>query len=87
VLTAFRLPGRLNVSQVAELIGCQPHDVPVLVKAGLLKPLGNGPQNRTKYFASLQIVAAIGELRWLDKATTTICQRARKGDGTVAVET
>ena len=80
VLSTLRLPARLNANQTAELIGCQPHDIPILIKAGLLKPLGSGPANRAKYFASLHILAATSETRWLEKATTTLCRRASKRD-------
>ncbi len=43
-------PARLNVEQVAWLLGCQLHDVPVLVSAAklALKPLGNSGANGVK---------------------------------------
>ena len=49
-------PARLTVEQVAWLLGCQPHDVPVLVAAKLLKPLGNLPQNGVKFFATADLL-------------------------------
>jgi len=34
-----QLPARLTAEQAAWVINCQPHDVPILVAARLLKPL------------------------------------------------
>ena len=36
-----QLPARLNAEQAAWVLNCQAHDVPILVGARLLKPLGN----------------------------------------------
>jgi hypothetical protein len=44
-----RLPARLTVEQVAWVLNCQPHDVPILVAARLLKPLGSPPPNSVKF--------------------------------------
>jgi hypothetical protein len=41
-LTLLKLPGRLTAEQAAWLINCQPHDIPALVAAKLLKPLSIG---------------------------------------------
>jgi hypothetical protein len=38
-----RLPARLTAEQTAWVLGCQPHDVPILMAARLLKPLGHPP--------------------------------------------
>jgi hypothetical protein len=40
-----KLPARLTAEQVAWVINCQPHDVPVLVAAQLLKPSGTPPRS------------------------------------------
>ena len=52
LLNCRRLPSRLTAEQVAVLLGCQTHDIPVIVRAGLLRPLGNPVQNATKWFAT-----------------------------------
>jgi hypothetical protein len=67
-------PARLNVEQVAWLLGCQPHDVPVLVAARLLKPLGNPPQNGTKFFATAELIEQTKERNWLARVTIAINQ-------------
>jgi hypothetical protein len=35
---------------------CQPHDIPVLVSARLLKPLSNPQPNSVKYLASMEVL-------------------------------
>jgi hypothetical protein len=72
LLSLTRLPGRLNVNQVAELLGFATHDIPILVRANLLKPLGNPVANATKYFASSDIVDHTGDRTWLHKATKEV---------------
>jgi hypothetical protein len=67
-------PARLNVEQVAWVLGCQPHDVPVLVSAKLLKPLGNPPPNGIKFFATAELVELMKERNWLTRVTVTINQ-------------
>ncbi len=44
LLSVQRLPGRINQDQVSQLLGFMPYDIPALVKAKMLKPLGNPPQ-------------------------------------------
>ena len=43
-------PARLTAEQVAWVLGCQPHDVPVLIATRLLKPLGSPLPSSVKYF-------------------------------------
>jgi hypothetical protein len=37
-------PARLTVEEATWVLGCQPHDVPILIASRLLKPLRNPPQ-------------------------------------------
>src|SRR5208283_3555789 len=50
-----QLPARLTAEETAWLLNCQVHDIPALVAAKLIKPLGNPPQNGTKYFATADL--------------------------------
>ena len=75
VLGATRLPARLNSEQTAELLGIQPHDIPALMRADLLKPLGGGPRNCVKYFAAIDIEEKSRDVRWLDKASKAVSRR------------
>ena len=69
-----RPPARLNVEQVAWMLNCQEHDIPTLVAAKLLKPLGNPSPNGTKYFATADVLAVLEDRAWLNRATATIQQ-------------
>jgi hypothetical protein len=67
-------PARLTVEQAAWLLGCQPHDVPILVAARLLKPLGNPAPNAIKFFATAEILEQAKDRSWLAKITNTVNQ-------------
>lgn len=73
-----RLPARLTAEQAAWVINCQPHDVPVLVAARLLKPLGNPVQNAVKYFAAIDLLELMEDRAWLTKVTAAINQHWQK---------
>jgi hypothetical protein len=75
LLNVRRLPGRLTTSQSAVILGFQEHDIPVLVDARLLTPLGKPVANAPKYFAAVDILGAAADPEWLGKATRTISKR------------
>jgi hypothetical protein len=74
-------PARLTAEQTAWAQNCQPHDVPILVAARLLKPLGNPPPNRVKYFASLEVQILTKDRTWLAKITNALNQHWRTKNG------
>ena len=74
VLNCRRLPARLNISETGLLLGFQEHDIPVLVAAKLLTPLGKPAQNAPKYFASIEILACADDREWLSSATRAIAK-------------
>ena len=67
-------PARLTAEQTAWVLNCQPHDVPILVAARLLKPLGNPPPNSVKLFASLELMEQVEDRAWLAKVTNALNQ-------------
>ncbi len=69
-----QLPSRLTAEQAAWVINCQPHDIPVLVSARLLKPLGNPPPNSVKFFAAAEVLEQVKDRAWLARVTNTINQ-------------
>jgi len=71
-------PARLTVEQAAWVLGCQPHDVPILVACRLLKPLGNPPPNGIKFFATAEVTEMGRDRAWLSKMTQTISQHWHK---------
>ncbi|KAB2908467.1 MAG: hypothetical protein F9K30_23485 [Dechloromonas sp.] len=72
-----QLPARLTAEQAAWVLNCQPHDVPILAVARLLKPLGNPPQNSVKYFSSLEILELAKDRTWLARMTNAVTQHWR----------
>jgi len=76
-----QLPARLTAEQAGWVLNCQPHDIPALVNARLLKPLGNPSQNSTKYFATADVLEITKDRAWLVKVTNTICQHWRRQNG------
>jgi len=73
-----QLPARLTAEQAAWVLNCQPHDMPALVAAKLLKPLGNPPQNGIKYFATAELLEASKDRHWLVRMSGTIYQHWQK---------
>jgi hypothetical protein len=66
------LPARLTAEQAAWVLNCQPHDIPALVAAKLLKPLGNPAANSVKYFATDDLLENLKDRHWLTRVTSTI---------------
>jgi hypothetical protein len=69
-----RLPARLDVNQAAEILGFLPHEIPMLLKAGLLKPLGKPAANGHKFFSAVEISALSENRSWLNKATRAVAR-------------
>ena len=69
-----QLPARLMAEQAVWVLNCQPHDVPVLVAARLLKPLGNPPPNSVKFFAALEVLEQVKDRAWLARVTNALNQ-------------
>jgi hypothetical protein len=76
-----QLPARLTAEQAAWVLNCQPHDVPILVAARMLKPLGNPPANSVKFFATLELLELVKDRTWLAKVTNALNQHWRKKNG------
>lgn len=67
-----RPPARLTAEQVAWTLNCATHDIPVLVAAHLLEPLGSPAPNAVKYFATVDILEGAADRAWLAQATDTL---------------
>ena len=80
-LTIRHLPARLTAEQAAWMLNCQTHDLPALMKAKLLKPLGNPPANGGKFFATADLLELTNDRNWLVRITTTIYQHWHKRNG------
>ena len=73
-----QLPARLTAEQAAWVLNCQPHDIPALMAAKLLKPLANPAANSTKFFATADLLEQIQDRNWLVRVTNTISQHWQK---------
>ena len=70
----------LTAEQAAWVINCQPHDVPILVAARLLKPLGNPAANGIKFFAASELLELVKDRAWLVKVTNAVNQHWQKNN-------
>jgi hypothetical protein len=82
VFRCQRLPARLTVEQTAVLLGFLTIDIPVLVRAGLLKCLGRPAPNAHKYFSAVEIESLARDRDWLDKATRALARHVREKNQT-----
>ena len=71
-------PARLTATQTAWFLGFKPHEIPVLVATGLLKPLGHPPRNGTKFFATEILDQLRRDEKWLARASDAICNYWRQ---------
>src|SRR5271163_3428175 len=67
-----QLPVRLTAEQAGWVLNCQSHDIPALIHARLLKPLGNPSANGAKYFATADLLEIAKDRAWLVKMTIAI---------------
>jgi hypothetical protein len=66
------VPARLDATQTAWFLGFEPHEIPRLVAAGLLKPLGHPARNSTKFFATETLEQFRRDEKWLARASDAI---------------
>ena len=72
-----RLPARLTAEQTAWVLNCQVHDIPALMAARLVKPLGNPPQNGVKFFDTAEVLEQAKDHNWLVRMSAAIYQHWR----------
>jgi len=82
LLNLRRLPAMLNVQQTAVILGVGEHDIPALIRTGLLEPLGNPPANAVKYFAGIQILEMAGDPAFLGKIRNALYAYWQNKNGT-----
>ncbi len=78
ILQISRLPARLTSEQTAELLGFMAHDIPVLIRSKLLRPLATPAPNAPKYFAACEVTACASDPQWLNRATKACSDRWRR---------
>ncbi|WP_157895404.1 hypothetical protein [Verrucomicrobium sp. GAS474] len=62
-------PARLGALEAAWFLGFNLHDIPILVAARLMKPLGTPAPNSPKYFAECELETLKKDRDWLSRAT------------------
>jgi len=86
-------PARLGINETAWLLGFNEHDIPVLVTAGLLRPLGRPTASGSKFFATVELQNLRSDTRWLARASDAMVNhwrnknagRRREGRGLAAI--
>ena len=71
-LSLERMPVRLTAEQVSWFLNCQTHDVPILVAARLLKPLGNPAANGIKFYSTAELQELVKDRAWLVKISNAV---------------
>jgi hypothetical protein len=67
-------PARLNADQAAWYLGFSPHEIPILVSEGLLRPLGHPAKNAPKFFALVNLEEFRRDVKLLAKACDAISE-------------
>src|SRR5437879_6261431 len=65
-------PARLDATQTAWFLGFELHEIPILIAANLLKPLGHPARNSTKFFATQALEQLRRDEKWLGRASDAI---------------
>ena len=81
------VPARLTATQTAWFLGFEPHEIPMLVAAELLKPLGHPPRNSTKFFATEILEQLRHDEKWLARASDAICAYWRQSNARKRIAT
>lgn len=72
------IPARLDATRTAWFLGFDPHEVPMLVTAGLLKPPGHCARNSTQFFATETLEQFRRDEKWLARASDAIARHWRR---------
>jgi hypothetical protein len=73
-LNLLHLPARSTAEETGWFLGFQAHQIPILVGAGLLKPLGQPAPNAVKYFATTVLHELKQDVNWQSRASREIMQ-------------
>jgi hypothetical protein len=71
-LNLRHFPAQMTAAESAFYLGCVPHEIPVLVANGFLKPLGNPADNAVKFFALVTLEELKADPKWLHRARASI---------------
>ena len=77
-LNLRHLPARLTTEETGWFLGFSAHQIPILVGAGLLKPLGQPAPNAVKYYATAVLCELKQDVDWQSRASKEIMQYWQK---------
>ncbi|MDB6057316.1 MAG: hypothetical protein JWO95_1160 [Verrucomicrobiales bacterium] len=66
------LPACVGIEEAAQILGWPDYFLPVLMRTGLLKPLGKPSQSSRKWFSTVELERLGTDPVWLDKAVRTV---------------
>ena len=78
IVSCPRLPGRIGEGDTGALLGFNDYELKLVVRHGLLDPLGKPAPNSRKFFCAAEVVALAADREWLDKATRVISKAVRE---------
>jgi hypothetical protein len=68
----YKLPVCITKEKIAGVLGIATHNIPPLVRAGLLKPLGHPGRYCVKYFSRDDLAEKFQDVEWLGKVVAAI---------------
>lgn len=75
------LPACLDAEAAARFFGWPAYFMPMLARAGHLKPLGKPAQNARKWYATVELERLSRDPAWLDKAIRIVDRLVREANG------
>ena len=81
------LPACLDAEAAARFLGWPAYFMPMLARAGHLKPLGKPAQNARKWYARVELERLANDPAWLDKAIRIVDRSVRQANGTLKRDT
>jgi hypothetical protein len=76
-----RLPACMDADAAARFLGWPAYFMPLLARAGHLKPLGKPGQNARKWYATVELERVGRDPVWLDKAIRIVDRLVREANG------
>jgi|ERR1019366_643491 hypothetical protein len=80
-LNLRHLLDRLTATETAAKLGLSPHEIPILVAKGLLKPLGHPAVNAPKFFLTATLTDLERDEKWHGKVADAIQEFWRSKNG------
>lgn len=74
-------PEHVTANEAAWIINCRPHEVPILVETGLLKPLAPPRPNGITHFAAPELLELVKDETWRARVTNAVNHHRHKWTG------